>query len=154
VTLVTGTRWLNEQEQAFWRGLVMAGKSALADVEAELKADAGIGFDDYEVLVLLSEADGRRLLMSDLADRLVHPRNRVSQRIDRMSDRGLVRREKCSDDGRCTFAVLTDNGFALIERAAPDHVRVVRERVVDLLSPEHLRSGIEIFDRIHPPKPL
>jgi hypothetical protein len=33
-------------------------------------------------------------------------------------------------------------------------VRVVRERVVDLLSPEHLRSGIEIFDRIHPPKPL
>ncbi|MBT5206407.1 MAG: winged helix-turn-helix transcriptional regulator [Acidimicrobiaceae bacterium] len=92
--------------------------------------------------------------MSDLGDWLVHPRNRVSQRIDRMSNRGLVRREKCSDDGRCTFAVLVDNGFALIERAAPDHVLVVRESVIDLLSPEHLRSGIETFDRIHPPKPL
>ncbi|MBS1265987.1 MAG: hypothetical protein MAG471_01852 [Acidimicrobiaceae bacterium] len=148
---MTETRWLDDVERAFWWRFVVARSSVIADVEAALKADAGIGFEDYEVLVHLSAAADHRLLMSDLAKHMVHSRNRVTQRIDRMVARGLVRREQCPDDGRCAFAVMTDEGFALIESAAPDHVRAVREHLIDRLEPDHLRSGIEIFDRILPP---
>lgn len=150
VTSMTGTEWLNEEEFDFWRGFIVAGSSVLAEVDAALKADAGISFDDYEVLVHLSEADGRRLRMTDLSNRLLHSRNRLTQRIDRMAARGLVRREKCSSDGRGTFAVMTDDGYDTIRRAAPDHVRAVREHLIDRVGPDRLRSGIEVFDQIRP----
>jgi len=138
--------WLNDEELAFWRSFIAANYTVMGNIEAELKADSGIGFDDYEVLVHLSETDGHRLRMSDLSDRLLHSRSRLSQRIDRMMARGLVRREKCPEDGRGTFAVLTDEGLTTIESAAPQHVEAVRAALVDRLSPQQLRTGQEMLD--------
>ncbi len=140
--------WLNEEELAFWRAFIAANFTVMGSIEAELKADAGIGFDDYEVLVHLSETDGHRMRMSELSDRLLHSRSRLSQRVDRMEARGLVRREKCADDGRGTFAVLTDTGLTAIEIAAPQHVEAVRSALIDRLSPEQLRAGREMLDAL------
>jgi DNA-binding MarR family transcriptional regulator len=138
--------WLNSEELEFWRAFIAATTTVMGNVEAELKADAGIGFDDYEVLVHLSEAEDRRLRMSDLSERLLHSRSRLSQRVDRMVQRGLVQREKCPEDGRGTFAVLTDEGFSVIEQAAPQHVAAVRSALIDRLSADQLRSGQKILD--------
>ena len=44
---------------------------------------------------------------------------------------GLVEREECVDDGRDAFVVMTDQGRAAIERAAPGHARTVRRPVFD-----------------------
>lgn len=150
---MTETEWLNQDELAFWRAFIVSSCSVTMEVEAALKADAGIGFDDYEVLVHLSEATGHRLRMTDLSDRLLHSRNRLTQRIDRMAVRGLIRRERCEGDGRGIFAVMTDEGFALIRQAAPDHVRAVREHLIDRLDPAQIQAGIEIFRRIHQVNP-
>lgn len=138
--------WLNDEELEFWRTFIAATTTVMGNIEADLKADVGIGFDDYEVLVHLSESEGRRLRMSELSERLLHSRSRLSQRVDRMVHRGLVEREKCPEDGRGTFAVLTDKGFSMIETAAPQHVEAVRSALIDRLSPEQLRSGQEMLD--------
>ena len=60
--------------------------------------------------------------MSELADRAVNSRSRLTHTVTRMEERGLVRREACPDDGRGVLCLLTDAGFAALERAAPDHV--------------------------------
>lgn len=145
---MTDAGWLNDDEMRFWRGFIAGSSTVLAEIEAGLKADAGITFDDYEVLVHLSEAPERSVRMSDLSERVLNSRSRLSQRIDRMAARGLVTREKCPDDKRGTFAVLTDEGFAAIANAAPEHVRVVREQLIDKLTPAQIRAGGELFDQI------
>lgn len=146
----TDTRWLSDAEMRFWRGFINASSGVMQQIDAAMKADANLDFDDYEVLVHLSETEDRRIRMNVLSERLLHSRSRLSQRVDRLVARGLVRREKCPDDGRGMFAVLTEDGFATIEAASHDHVRAVREYLVDLVEPDELDVAIRIYDRLAP----
>jgi DNA-binding MarR family transcriptional regulator len=142
---MTAPRWLDTEEMSFWRGFIEVTSTVLADIETALKADADIAFDDYEVLVHLSEADQRRIRMNELSELLLNSRSRLTQRVDRLAVRGLVAREKCPGDKRGTFAVLTDEGFALLERVAPQHLVAVRDRLIDRLDPQQIKAGSEIF---------
>ncbi len=156
---MTEVQWLSEDEMRLWRAFLEASSRVLQQVEADMKADADLTFDDYEVLVHLSETPGRRLRMAELSERLLHSRSRLTQRVDRMTKRGLIEREKCPNDGRGTFAVLTDAGFEAISSAAPHHLVSVRRTLVDVVSPgdivllaEHLES-IVAASKATTPKP-
>ena len=110
-------QWLDEDEMRLWRSFVEVSVRLLSTLDARLKAAAGVSFDDYEVLVHLSEAPDRRLRMAELSDRLIHSRSRLTQRVDRLARRGLVRREKCAGDRRGTWAVLTAEGLAALRES-------------------------------------
>ncbi len=146
---MTVTEWLSEDEMLFWLGFLATTGSVMAEVEAAVKADAGINFDDYEVLVHLSEADDHELRMSDLGDRLLHSRSRLTQRVDRLTKKGFVRRHKSAEDRRGTYAVLTDEGLAILQKAAPDHLRAVRTALFDKLDADLVRTGCNLFAAIH-----
>ncbi|HEX3749329.1 MAG TPA: MarR family transcriptional regulator, partial [Streptosporangiaceae bacterium] len=109
----------------------------------------GLSGNDYEILVVLSEAPEHRLRMTDLADATAQSRSRLSHQITRMEAAGLVRRESCPGDKRGLFAVLTDTGLATIERVAPNHVESVRRHFIDRLTPEQLatlREGYAVIN--------
>ena len=74
--------------------------------------------------------------MSEIADRVVSSRSRITHTVGRMEERGLVLREACLEDGRGVECVLTDSGFDVLETAAPGHVDNVRTIMFDPLSPE------------------
>jgi DNA-binding MarR family transcriptional regulator len=65
-----------------------------------------------------------------------------------MEIRGLVRRDDCEGDKRGTFAVLTADGMAAIERVAPYHVENVRRHFIDRLSPRQLDEVTDAFTPI------
>jgi DNA-binding MarR family transcriptional regulator len=46
----------------------------------------------------------------------------ITQRLDRLESRGLVRRSRSSADGRGWHVTLTAAGKRLIDRALPDHL--------------------------------
>src|SRR5207248_7130274 len=92
----------------------------------------------YQILVMLSEAPGRTLRMSELADKTWSSRSRLSHAVDRLEDRGWVQRLSCPSDKRGAFAVLTDAGYAVLEAAAPSHVESVQLLVFDQLTPEQV----------------
>lgn len=142
------TRWLDETEMRAWRSFAEASGRVLQALEASLKESAEMSFDDYEVLVYLSESPERRLRMTELSERLLHSQSRLTQRIDRLVERGWVRREKCDEDRRGTFAVLTPDGFAAIEAAAPQHVADVRRLLIDHLGDEEVPAFAAMFERI------
>lgn len=134
------TKWLSPAEQASWRAW-LATTTLLADrLERELQAQHDLTGQDYEILARLSETPDRRVRMSDLAEITLSSRSRLSHQIDRMVARGLVNRERCADDRRGSFAVLTDTGWATLVAAAPDHVASVRSHLVDVLSPEEFAA--------------
>jgi len=141
-------RWLDAAEQGHWRAY-LEGSSRLWDrLDRELKAAHGLTMPEYEILVRLSEAPDRRLRMAELANMAYQSRSRLSHTCSRLENKGLVRRESCPDDKRGINAVLTDEGFAVLERAARDHVRTVRTHFIDLVSPEELKAIGEAFARI------
>jgi DNA-binding MarR family transcriptional regulator len=132
--------WLTDEEQAAWRSVVALLIRLPAAIEAELQRDAGISQFEYLVLSGLSEAPNRTLRMSDLAAMASGSLSRLSHVVSRLEARGWVRREACPGDGRFINAVLTDEGWAKVVATAPGHVAAVRKLLVDVLSPEDLRT--------------
>lgn len=134
------TEWLSDDEQRSWRAWITASTLLNARLTRELTADHDLTMADYEILVRLSEADERWMHMSELAERTMSSRSRLSHQIDRMEKAGLVRRECCQHDRRGQHAVLTDAGWDTLETAAPSHVDGVRRYVVDAMTPEQLAA--------------
>lgn len=132
------TRWLDEDQQRTWRAYLDATQVLQRGLEAQLQDEAGMPHGYYELLVRLSEAPERRLRMSALADAAVSSRSRLSHAVAQLEQRGWVRREACPQDRRGQLAVLTEEGFAALEAAAPGHVDAVRRLLIDRLTPAQL----------------
>jgi DNA-binding MarR family transcriptional regulator len=142
------SRWLTEEEQRAWRGLLRMTSQLNARMNRQLQDEYGISLADYEVLVALSEAPEGRLRVFEVADALAWEQSRVSHQLARMQRRGLITREGCATDARGAFAVLTTVGRTAIERAAPAHVEQVRQLVFDELSHEQVSALTEVTTRV------
>ncbi|MEU7848431.1 MarR family transcriptional regulator [Micromonospora parva] len=129
------TRWLDPDEQRTWRAYLTASRVLMDTLDRELQRDAGMPHAYYEILVQLSEAPGRQLRMSQLAQAAGSSRSRLSHAVARLESAGWVRREDCPTDRRGQIALLTDEGFATLAAAAPGHVEGVRRHLFDALSP-------------------
>src|SRR4051795_4941711 len=147
---MTDTRpdWLDDEEMRAWRGLVEAYAELHAALEADLLAGFGIDGGDYGVLVNLSEAPDQRLRMCDLAARLHLSPSGLTRRLDGLVKAGYVSRQPSDQDRRVTLAVLTDEGRAMLEAAAPVHVAGVRRHFVDHLTRTQLRQLGAAFEAL------
>ena len=134
------TRWLSEEEQKSWRAWLDMSRLLPDQLSRELNSEHGLSIADYEILVQLSENTDRRMRMSELADRTLSSRSRLTHQCDRLTKSGLITREPCQDDGRGSWAVLTQEGWKKIDGAAPDHVESVREHLVDVLTPSEFEE--------------
>ncbi len=132
-------RWLSDDEQRAWRGYIRLAQLLMRQLDRDLHP-FGLSMHDYEILVELSEAPGRRMRMTELADRSAQSRSRLSHQVNRMEARGLVVREGCEGDKRGTFAVLTGQGADTIAQVAPFHVASVREHFIDQLQAAELSA--------------
>ncbi|MGI8867611.1 MAG: MarR family winged helix-turn-helix transcriptional regulator [Mycobacteriales bacterium] len=141
-------RWLTPDEQRTWRAFYAASTVFLACIDRELQHDAGVPHAYYEILVALSESPARRLRMSDLAERSLSSRSRLSHAVSRLEDAGWIGREPCPDDRRGSFAVLTDEGLSVLETAAGRHVEGVRRHLFDLLDAGDLGALQRISDKL------
>jgi DNA-binding MarR family transcriptional regulator len=152
---VTDVRWLTPEEQSVWRAFLDVSRLMTEQMNRQLSDDSKMSLPEYEILVALSEAPDRRLRMSELADRVLSSRSRITHTVGRMEERGHVHREACADDGRGVLCVLTDTGFAVLDAAAPGHVESVRRAMFDPLSAAEveafgvaLRKVREAFGRL------
>lgn len=128
------TRWLDEREQAAWRAYLRMQSRLQAELHRRLQADSGLSIADFDVLVALTDRPDERVRVLELATSLEWEKSRLSHHLARMQKRGLITREECDDDGRGNFVVLTPEGRAAIEAAAPGHVETVRDLVFDAVS--------------------
>jgi DNA-binding MarR family transcriptional regulator len=131
-------RWLDEREQAAWRGMLQMYQQVMARLNRNLVVESGLSEGDYAILVSLSEAPEGHLRAFELARWLLWEKSRLSHQLTRMERRGLVRREECPSDARGAFVVITEAGRTAIEAAAPRHVEDVRHWFLDALSPQQL----------------
>jgi DNA-binding MarR family transcriptional regulator len=145
---MTEGRWLDEKERQQWLTFIFATDLLNEQFERDMQRDAGMPLAYYQMLVALSESPERTQRMSDLAEMLLVSRSRLSHAVAKLEEMGWVKRTRCPNDRRGAFATLTDEGFAVLEAAAPDHVNSVRTHLFDQLTPEELEQLRAINEKL------
>ncbi|WP_132428740.1 MarR family transcriptional regulator [Pseudonocardia endophytica] len=140
--------WLDAAERRTWLALLGTTAALDAVLDRQLQRDAGMPLAYYQLLAMLSEAPGRSLRMTELAEITQSSPSRISHAVKRLEARQWVLRRPCADDRRSTFAQLTDAGYAALAAAAPAHVRAVREHLFDALTAEQVAQLREILTAI------
>lgn len=141
-------RTLSPEEQRAWRALVFMTYLLDSTLDRQMLRDAGMPHTYYVVLVLLYEAQDRRMGMSELASRLRFSPSRLAHAVKSMERSGWVRRETAQHDRRVQVASLTDAGLAIIRKVAPLQIAEVRTRVLDRLTPDQVVQLAEISEAI------
>jgi DNA-binding MarR family transcriptional regulator len=141
-------RWLNDDQQRFWRLYVDFQRHLERVLHRELLADAGLSSPEFAVLVSLSETPTGQLRARDLCRELGWDRTRLSHLVARMERRGLVRRRACADDARGSIVEITDDGRRAITDAAPAHAEAVRRYLIDVLDDDEMAIMTGVFGRV------
>jgi DNA-binding MarR family transcriptional regulator len=123
-----------------WAALLRAHAALVPVLDSELRRAAGLPLSWYDVLLELAVAPGRQLRMSELGERVVLSRTRVSRIVAELVDAGLVRRLDNPDDGRSSYAALTAAGLARYRAAAPHYLKAIEDEFAARLSEAQLRQ--------------
>jgi len=139
---------LTRAEAAFWSSLMRALRVIPRVLEEDLEEAERMSLNEYSILMFLSQAEGWRLRIGDLAQCTSLTISGITRLVSRLADEGLVERQRCDDDGRGFHAVLTEQGLARLERAWPAHLASARRHVIDHLTGFDLDELAEAFMRI------
>jgi DNA-binding MarR family transcriptional regulator len=131
-----------------WRTFLYAHAQVRRQLERELQAEQAMGLGEYEVLLSLAYSDGRRMRMSDLADRLALSRSGATRLVDRLEADHLVERVSCETDRRGQWAHLTQAGLDRLRAASPTHLRGVGEHFLDRIPATELQALRTTLDRV------
>jgi DNA-binding MarR family transcriptional regulator len=139
---------LTELERRAWRTFLSANVRLLERLDHELQQRSHLSLTDFEILIALSSAPGHRLRMSDLADRVLVSRSRLTYRVDRLAAADYVTREECEDDRRGLYAILTSIGCKALKAAIPGHLTDIRTWFFDVIDVEELGVLAQVMSRI------
>jgi len=131
---------LTSRQLAVWRALVDTTADLRRILGAQMLQETSLSPADYQVLLALSEADGRRLRSSELAAAIDWERSRLSHHLARMERRDLIRREECATDSRGAEICLTDGGAGMFRGATAPHTRAIKKYFADALTPEQFEA--------------
>jgi DNA-binding MarR family transcriptional regulator len=124
---------LSLSELRTWRRFTKGVFSLLNVLDRQLRADAGISFDDFGILRPLWASPEGSVRMSELAESLSFSPSRLSHAVQRLEDKGWVVRERASDDGRSKLVRLTPTGQHVFRDAWPGHSHLIRTLLLDQL---------------------
>jgi DNA-binding MarR family transcriptional regulator len=132
---------LSDQQKRFgpaietWIKFMRAHAAVTRELSARLEAQHGLTLNDYDVLVQLYFAEGRRLRRVDLARTVLLTASGVGK-------------ERCESDARVTYAVLTKAGLAKFEEAQCSHVRDIEELFASRFSHDEIAVIGTLLDQL------
>jgi DNA-binding MarR family transcriptional regulator len=139
---------LDSRELRAWRGLLRVHAQLSKALDAQLDAAHGLPLTSYEVLMYLSDAEGGRMRMNDLAASVLLSRSGLTRLVDRLERDGYLERCSCAHDARGAFAVLTPAGREKLEAARETHLAGVRELFLSHFSEDELDVLGGAWDRV------
>jgi DNA-binding MarR family transcriptional regulator len=138
---------LERRELLAWRGMLEVQAVLLPALEAELRQHTGLTLSEFDVLYQLWRMPDKRRRMIDLARAVLVTPGGVTRIVDRLEDRGLVRR--LSTTGRQAVATaLTDRGERELHAAMNVHFAGVRRTFVRHLTDGDIDRVIDLWRRI------
>lgn len=123
-----------------WGALLQVHAGLVPLIDREVRAGTGLPLAWYDLLLELSSASEGRLRMSELAERVVLSRTRVSRLVDELDRAGLVCRVDNPDDRRSAYCLLTEAGLRRFKAAAPIYLAAIESRFAAALTDRQLED--------------
>jgi DNA-binding MarR family transcriptional regulator len=131
-----------------WVRFLRAHAALTRELSARPEALHELTLSDFDVLVQLYYAEGRRMRRIDLARSVLLTASGITRLLDGLESCGLVAKERCSSDARVTYAVLTKAGVKKIEEARESHLADVEELFGSRFSPQERKQLTELLGRL------
>jgi DNA-binding MarR family transcriptional regulator len=123
-----------------WRSFLVAHARVTRRLDDELQAAHGLSLAEYDALLQIATAPGRRVRMNVLAERVILSRSGITRLIDRLEANGSVERIACETDARGQEAVLTKGGLERLRAASRTHLDGVQRYFLDRLDAAELAT--------------
>jgi DNA-binding MarR family transcriptional regulator len=144
---------LEPDEWESWGALMMLHRLVVADLDTALRREHRLAITEFDVLITLYNAPGRRLGMSALAERVLLSPAGTTHLVTRLERDGMVRREVDPTDRRKWFTVLTGAGNEALHRARTTHNEVLRRTLLAVASPAERRTLRLLWKRLSAQEP-
>jgi len=128
--------------------LVIALARALQALEQGVRpqlAQGGLSMTEFAVLEVLYHKGA--LPLGEIRDRILLTGASTTYVVQKLEERGLMRRRTCAEDQRVVFGELTTKGRTLIDEVFPGHVDRLRELMADLSVAEK-RAAVRLLRRL------
>lgn len=134
---------------AAWGAVLRVHAKVVPVLDRELHDETGLPLTWYDVLLELNSAPERRLRMTDLGERVVLSRTRISRLVDEMALAGLVGKQPNPTDRRSAYATISEAGRARLRKAAPVYLRGIEEHFSRHLTAMELATLIAALEKVH-----
>ena len=131
-----------------WIRFLRAHAALTRELSSRLEALHELTLSDFDVLVQLYYADGRRMRRIDLARSVLLTASGITRLLDGLEAGGLVGKERCASDARVTYAVLTAAGVKKIEDARESHLADIEELFGSQFSAQEREQLAELLGRL------
>ena len=111
-----------------------------------------LGLTQAQWIPVLHLASGKAHTSADLARRTLQTPGAMTRLVDRLVDKGIIERERSTDDRRVVSLCLTEEGLAAA-RQVPDIVKGVNSAALSPLSPDELTQFHGYLRRIYEAMP-
>ncbi|MBF2025317.1 MAG: MarR family transcriptional regulator [Oscillatoriales cyanobacterium C42_A2020_001] len=125
-----------EPALALLRELVRTYQAFYTYDEAHVR-QLGLTLPQFDVIATLGNTSG--MMMSQLAEKTLVTKGTLTGIVDRLEQKGLVRREVPPENRRCFIIVLTPEGHRLFEEIFPEHIDYLKQRL-NVLSVEEIEQ--------------
>lgn len=105
----------------------------------------GLGLTEFGVLEALYHKGP--MLVGEVGSRILLTSGSTTYVVDKLEQRGLVRRRPCESDRRALYVELTADGEALIARIFPEHARAVEAAMAGLAEDEQ-QAAADLLKRL------
>lgn len=147
------TSALDDERITSFGMLVEATRRLERTFERSLRTEHGLSLVAFEALLRIGRSADRQMSMTQLAEQMVLTSGGVTRLIDRLASAGFVARLQCATDRRVQWAALTPAGSAVIEAAATTHVADLEEHFASEMTPDEMRTLVEVCDRLRGERP-
>jgi DNA-binding MarR family transcriptional regulator len=137
-----------EPDLTAWLRFLRAHAALTRELSSRLESLHDLTLSDFDVLVQLYFAEGRRMRRIDIARSVLLTASGITRLLDGLESCGLVAKERCSSDARVTYAVLTEAGVKKIEAARESHQADLEELFGSRYSSEERAQLAELLGRL------
>jgi len=131
-----------------WIRFLRAHAATTRALSTRLEAEHGLTLNDFDVLVQLYYAPGRRMRRIDLARTVLLTASGITRLLDGLERAGFVEKASCESDARVSYAKLTAAGGRKLAEASTTHLAGIEELFTGRFSEPELERLAELLGRL------
>jgi DNA-binding MarR family transcriptional regulator len=131
-----------------WAALTAVHTRVTDQLSSALLRACGLSINDFEILLRLDHLPQPGLRLGDLSPAVQLSQPALSRAVARLDQRGWLSRAGAADDRRGVLVAISPAGRDVLRRAVPVHARVIREFLLDPLTPQEQDLLARTLDRI------